>query len=115
MDDLVRSRTGALAAPAAEGDGIETMWRRKRGEAEEKLDKLSRDVRELDQMVKGCARSVIWLNKDAKSGLRTPIKCSEIATRSKQTHRQQDELEEYLARGLAEECRRAGCLPGWIR
>ena len=31
------------------------------------------------------------------------------------TERRLAELDAYLEQGLAEECRRAGCLPGWIR
>jgi hypothetical protein len=29
--------------------------------------------------------------------------------------KQQEETRAYLDEGLEEECRRAGCLPGWIR
>jgi hypothetical protein len=43
------------------------------------------------------------------------VKCNELSTRLAELDGEESRLREYLASGLEEECRRAGCEPGWIR
>jgi hypothetical protein len=41
--------------------------------------------------------------------------CSELKHELDEVETQEAAARDYLATGLAEECRRAGCLPGWVR
>lgn len=106
------SRGGAVV-PGAD-DGFEAMWRRKRGEAEHELEQASSELVRFEAFAKGCNRGVTWLAKD-DSGLRNPVPCTDILARHEQIASRVAALRAYLDEGLAEECRRAGCLPGWIR
>lgn len=103
--------TGATAAPP---DGLREMWRRKRPEAEAKLVELQEQAEYLHAVIGGCNRGSTWYAKD-EAGLKRYVSCDELKRRGLRFDQQIAELEAYLAGGLEEECRRAGCLPGWIR
>jgi hypothetical protein len=95
-------------------DGFESMWRDKRGKAERELDNVSPANVRLQSMVVSCARGATWVTKD-DAGLKRKLSCDEIRARHAAASQREQELREYLDQGLAEECRKAGCLPGWIR
>jgi hypothetical protein len=50
-----------------------------------------------------------------EDGLRRDVDCDEVDARERELRREQKRLQAYLDEGLEEECRRAGCLPGWLR
>jgi hypothetical protein len=95
-------------------DGMERMWRRKRGEAAAELSKVEGGLTEVESLVRGCRKGTNWLVED-ESGLREHLPCSEIRQRSLDLEARKQKLTAYLSTGLEDECRRAGCLPGWIR
>jgi hypothetical protein len=43
------------------------------------------------------------------------VSCEELEAEQQAVRSDEKRLEAYLDEGLEEECRRAGCLPGWIR
>jgi Domain of unknown function (DUF4124) len=110
------SSAGAAASGAGSGvpDGMIAMWRRKRPEAVAKLALLKDRAEYIHGVVGGCNRGATWYAKDS-AGLKQYVSCEEIEKSQKEVEKEIAELEAYLAGGLEEECRRAGCLPGWIR
>jgi hypothetical protein len=103
----------AAKAPLSE-DAQAAMWKRKRTEAESERDKLARSLVELEEVVTWCNRGGDLTLED-ELGVRQEYDCADAqATYAKHKGRL-SELRRYLASGLEEECRRAGCLPGWIR
>jgi hypothetical protein len=89
-------------------------WRGKRASAEAELREARARLEALHQVAGWCNRGhEVWAT-DA-DGLRHGVDCTELAAQQKALRREEKRLEAYLAEGLEEECRRAGCLPGWIR
>jgi len=104
----------ASRGPGARGDGLETMWRRKRPTAEQELKDVEQRVARMKNVLKGCNRGGEWYTTD-ESGMRQHIPCSELREKYVELQAKQQELVVYLADGLEDECRRAGCQPGWVR
>ena len=50
-----------------------------------------------------------------ETGIRRSYKCRDVDNEYEQAKARLAGLRLYLDDGLEEECRRAGCLPGWIR
>lgn len=96
------------------GDGLEKMWRGKRPAAERELQEVRQRVANMKQVVKACNRGSEWYSTD-ESGMRKHIPCNELREKYEALETRQRELDVYLAEGLEDECRRAGCQPGWVR
>ena len=47
--------------------------------------------------------------------MREDYSCDEAHESYERATERRKELKRYLAGGLEDECRRAGCLPGWVR
>jgi len=107
-------RLGAVAG-GLEDDELEAQaWRAKRDEAESALAQAGAQLETLHEVAGWCNRGhEIWA-EDA-DGLRHGVDCDQVEARHRELIREQKRLREYLDEGLEEECRRAGCLPGWIR
>ncbi len=64
---------------------------------------------------------VAWCNRGGElyvtqeTGIRKGVKCGDAKRQFAASTTRTRELERYLREGLEEECRRAGCLPGWLR
>ena len=108
-----RSRPAARRV-GAKDDGIERMWRRKRPEAERELEQVEAQLTRMLQVIKGCNRGGEWYRTE-ESGIRTHVPCSELQERYTEIQQKRGKLVRYLADGLEDECRRAGCQPGWVR
>jgi hypothetical protein len=117
-----RSKARAARPPAASrarraragSASQERMWRRKQAEARAKLEAAELEWQRGREMVGACNRGSSWWGTD-ESGIRRKISCNTIKSEFAKVARTRDELRDYVAQGLAEECRRAGCLPGWLR
>jgi len=120
---LASARPGSLpsahrtAVPAARDTSAaaEATWRGKKAEAEG-------NVRTLEVAHERVLAAVRWCNKghgvttqDPRTGIREQVPCKEIDADRTKIERELEEARTYLATGLEEECREAGCLPGWIR
>jgi hypothetical protein len=116
-DDSTRRRQARPAAArrgARRGDGLEAMWKAKRPAAEQELQQLEARLVQMDKVIKGCNRGGEWYKTD-DAGIRRHISCEELRERLAKLQQERDELRSYLADGLEDECRRAGCQPGWVR
>jgi hypothetical protein len=110
-----RSRPAAhRAGPGAGGDGIEQMWRNKRPDAERRLQQAEQQLVRTKQITKFCNRGG-ELYRSGKSGIRKHVPCKQLHAEAAAAQLKRDELVQYLADGLEDECRRAGCQPGWVR
>lgn len=114
----VRRNGGPPARPApraaSPGDGLESMWRRKRPAAEEELRQLGQQLQNMNSVIRSCNRGGEWYQTE-ESGIRKHIPCEELRERQAKLGQRQADLTEYLKNGLEDECRRAGCQPGWVR
>ncbi|HEX2484101.1 MAG TPA: hypothetical protein VHQ66_02300 [Myxococcota bacterium] len=95
-------------------DAQAAMWRRKRTQAQEELRGLERGESELREIVSWCNRGGELVVED-EVGLRDRYDCSDARDAYERASARLRELRAYLAGGLDDECRRAGCLPGWVR
>jgi hypothetical protein len=108
-----RASRPAARAPAR-ADGLEQMWRRKRSEKQQQLAQLDRSLHRAKSMAKGCNRGGEWYSTD-ESGIRKHVSCDKVKARLRRLEMERAELQEYLRSGIEDECRKADCLPGWIR
>lgn len=109
-----RSRS-AEEAHAESDRARAARWRTKRVESERRLVRV-------EELLESSRRSVRWCNEgrdvyvtEEDTGLRRRVPCRKIDARHADLQAEREELRAYLDEGLQEECRRAGCLPGWIR
>jgi hypothetical protein len=107
------------ARPAARPDAIDeeaqaATWRAKRERAEAALRQAAAELKQLHEVAGWCNRGhEIWA--EDRDGLRHGVDCNDVDAQERAMRREQKRLEAYLDEGLEDECRRAGCLPGWIR
>ncbi len=118
---LASARPGAVSArrraPAAADDssGSEALWRNKRAEVKQELQEIEAQIAHIQKAVRWCNDgNLLWVEDD-RTGIREDVPCSAIDARKEQLEGEKERVEQYLAEGLEEECRRAGCLPGWLR
>ncbi len=109
----------AVAEPRARRQTINdeadaARWRTKKQRAEQQLAQLDQQLPTLRKVAGWCNRGDgVYTTDDL--GRRRTIECSDVQEEYGRLQEAHAELSQYLAEGLEEECRRAGCLPGWIR
>ncbi len=96
----------------SEGDA--QHWRAKKLEAESTLEALVLREEQLGRYITWCNRGRRLYQTD-ENGLKSRVACKDVREEYATIQTRRDALKAYLAGGLQEECRRAGCLPGWIR
>jgi hypothetical protein len=121
-----RSHTSSAPAAAAPRsalrpapDGVDeeaeaAAWRGKRESAQAALKQTEAQLETLREVVGWCNRGHEVFASD-EDGLRHTVDCASVEESERTLRREQKRLQSYLAEGLEEECRRAGCLPGWLR
>jgi hypothetical protein len=97
----------------AEAGEIE-RWQLKKRTKEEELRSIALRREELLGLVTWCNRGGRVVTYD-DAGIKQAVRCSDVKKELKALDRQEASVHHYLKHELAEECRRAGCLPGWIR
>jgi hypothetical protein len=100
--------------PGSTEDAQAAMWARKKSEAEQELARLEGGLEEFRQLVAWCNRGGGLVVEDSV-GLRRDYSCEDARAAYEKMEPRIEFLRDYLDHGLAEECRRSGCLPGWIR
>jgi hypothetical protein len=90
------------------------VWREKRLRKEQELVKIGKRREKLRSFVTHCNRGGEVIQRDS-TGIKHTISCSRVRRDYASLDEQQEEIRSYLDEGLEEECRRAGCLPGWVR
>jgi len=119
---LASARPGAKPAqrraPVAavdESAGAEELWRTKKAEAQQSLRMIEAELAHLQAAVRWCNDgNLLWV-EDERTGIRKDVPCSEVDATKEALEAEKERAEQYLEEGLEEECRRAGCLPGWLR
>lgn len=107
-----RSSTAALQEAA--DAGAEARWRQKKASSETELQRLEKRREYLNRYVSHCNRGGDLFGRDA-AGLKHGIPCSQVLGEFDGIDAKIASLRAYLDEGLRDECRRAGCLPGWLR
>jgi hypothetical protein len=92
----------------------EAVWRGKKLRAEAELRDLETRLEYVRQAVGWCNRGHSLYTEDA-SGIRRGYDCDQVQNEYEEVRARMAGLRLFLEEGLEEECRRAGCLPGWIR
>jgi hypothetical protein len=108
--DRAMQRDQAAAAESGEA----ARWQQLKAQKEEDLRIVSQRRDRLVSFVAWCNRGGSVITRD-DAGIAQGVKCNELNDRLAELDREEAELRAYLGGGLEEECRRAGCQPGWIR
>ena len=106
--------------PAARGtvDSEATQrayWQAKKRDAEATLVEGRERLGYLERMVTACNRGAELYIQDEDTGIRRGYKCNDVKAERIEVAGIVQQAEYFLEEGLEDECRRAGCLPGWIR
>jgi hypothetical protein len=109
-----RARPRRRGRPVGNVGGNEALWRGKKLRAEAELQDVENRVEYVRQAVGWCNRGHTLYTED-KTGIRRGYDCKNVQNEYQELKARQQGLRLYLDEGLEEECRRAGCLPGWIR
>jgi hypothetical protein len=119
---LASARPGALtttrrAAPAAHDTSAaaEGVWRGKKAEAERNLRTLEVAHERVIAAVRWCNKGHSVTTENPRTGLRQQVPCEDIDADRVKIEAELAKTRAYLEAGLEEECRQAGCMPGWIR
>jgi hypothetical protein len=94
--------------------GQEAIWRGKKLRAEAEL-------RDLEGRLESVRKAAGWCNRghdlyiEDETGIRRGYDCRKVHNEHEEVKARMAGLRLYLDEGLEDECRRAGCLPGWIR
>jgi hypothetical protein len=116
-----RSRPSVRRPPASRrgqaiggAEGNKALWGGKKLQAETEL-------RDLELRLEYVRRAAGWCNRghtlysEDDNGIRSGYDCRNVQNEYQEVKARLAGLRLYLDEGLEEECRRAGCLPGWIR
>ncbi len=118
FDSPSPARRGAAApaarAAAAPDTGQRAAWRQKLERARSERDRLEGEVEQMRRAVTHCNRGGTVLYKN-DAGLNREADCDQVRARHASQSARLEQLRQYVAEGIHEECRRAGCLPGWLR
>jgi hypothetical protein len=100
----------------AEEAAAEAMWRSKRRQANEELSRATATYRYAEEIRRECERRERTVQVVPGYGMVEKRECSpadlEFIAQATETY---EEAKRYAERGIEDECRRASCLPGWIR
>jgi hypothetical protein len=90
------------------------VWRQRRMDKEDELRRATAEYDYLKSYVAFCNRgNYVFTDDDA--GIKTQVSCRDLSARLAALDVRVQGLHDYLDRELPDECRRAGCLPGWLR
>lgn len=92
----------------------EASWRRKKQQTIDELEKVTKRIGNWKRFVTHCNRGGS-LYRTKENGLRTGLSCDWLRREVPTLENRRDVLQEYLDHGLREDCRKSGCLPGWLR
>ena len=109
-----RASAGPAALERAADRSEAARWRAKKRAKEQELSQLTQQREKLLPFLTHCnkGRSLFTVQEN---GLKRAVSCKEVRSRLAEAERREGEVRRYLEVTLEEECRRAGCLPGWIR
>ena len=104
----------SLSGGGSADEAAAAMWKGKRTQAETQLRRIEASLPRWERLQTHCNRGAdAWYTDEA--GIKHSVTCEQIADRIERAGAERSRLRAYLGGGLEDECRRAGCLPGWIR
>jgi hypothetical protein len=112
-DTAAPAVSAARPAPADDA-ALAAPWKEKRRQAEQRLQKVDGLLANYHQAEGLCNRGDALYLED-EDGIRHQYACSDVKAKEEKLAAEKAKLQAYLAEGLADECRKAGCEPGWIR
>ena len=99
----------------AEAEAAEAArWKQKKLEKEQELEQVVARREQLRELVSHCNRGGQAITLD-DAGIKRRLSCTVVREEFSSLDTREASVRSYLDEGLKEECRRAGCLPGWIR
>jgi hypothetical protein len=99
----------------AEAEAAEAArWKQKKLEKEQELEQVLARRDQLRELVSHCNRGGQAITLD-DAGIKRRLSCTVVREEFSSLDTREASVRSYLDEGLKEECRRAGCLPGWIR
>jgi hypothetical protein len=104
----------AFAQNAEDQRGQKVHWQQLKRTKEAELRALEERHAQLGRSVTACNRGHRIVSRD-ETGIKHQVPCERIRKEYAETLELQAPLREYLETGLVRDCRRAGCLPGWLR
>jgi hypothetical protein len=104
---------GAAALPDLDAS-MEAHWQQKKRDAERAIERIEKQREWMRQYVSHCNRGGYVTTRD-EAGIKQVVNCSVLRRNFDALAAEEAKAREYLTSGLREECRQAGCLPGWIR
>jgi hypothetical protein len=104
----------APAHNAEDQRGQKAHWQQLKRTKEAELRALEERHAQIGRFVAACNRGQRIISRDA-TGIKYGVSCDRIRAEHAETLKLQAPLREYIETGLAQDCRRAGCLPGWLR
>ncbi len=110
-------RPAAPRRPAYDPDAEEAqaaVWRGKKQKAERDLARARKRLPAAKKVAGWCNRGDSVYRTD-DMGIRRDVPCEDLQADYAELQKTIARLETYLDEGLEEECRQAGCLPGWVR
>jgi hypothetical protein len=101
-----------LADQAAAGEA--QRWQQRKRDKQDELAQLARQRATLLDLIAWCNHGGRVVAYD-DAGIQQAAQCSDVQKDLEALDKQAASLRDYLEHSLPEECRRAGCLPGWLR
>jgi len=98
----------------AQDEAMAAEWRKKRPQALQHLEAVTGRLEYVRRAAVLCNRGGS-LYTQGETGIRRGYSCDRVRDEFAELERAESELRAYLEGGLEEDCRRSGCLPGWIR
>ena len=90
------------------------LWKQKKLDAEQRVEQIRARREWIRKYMSYCNRGA-WITTRDEAGIQQVVNCTELHREYTALESQETAAREYLATGLPDECRRAGCLPGWVR
>lgn len=90
------------------------LWMQKKQQAEQEIAAIQARRDWMRPYVGHCNRGGYVTTRD-DAGIQQVVNCTELRREFAALEAKEAAAREYLEVGLPEECRKAGCLPGWLR
>ncbi|HVN40247.1 MAG TPA: DUF4124 domain-containing protein [Myxococcota bacterium] len=114
VDPAARGRSQGRAKEEQTDAAQAAVWRQRKMDKEDELRRATSEYDYLKSYVAFCNHGNYVFTED-ESGIKTQVSCRDLGARLAALDSRVQGLQDYLDRGLPDECRRAGCLPGWLR
>jgi hypothetical protein len=112
--DVVPAARSSEPQAVDAAEQAEALWKQKKRDAEQRVEQIQARRDWIRKYVSYCNRGA-WVTTRDEAGIQQVVNCTELHREFKALETQEAAAREYLDTGLRDECRRAGCLPGWLR